>query len=219
MPETKSGGRRAEYAAFTRNAIVEASRRLFAERGFFATRVEDIATAARVAPATVYAVCGGKQELLRTLTVMWTTAPIVNEYRPVVERSDDPGEIIGAAGHVTRRMREDFGDIMRVALTTAPHDAGAAATLASAVERYRGDLGVVARRLDEIGALRSALSADDAADLLWYHFGFGAMFTLTDDLGWSFERAERFLVDAAMRDLVDQSAQRAPAAGVSSSIR
>src|SRR5258705_11212689 len=38
------------------------------ERGYFATKVDDIAALARVAPATVYAVSGGKQGLLRTLT-------------------------------------------------------------------------------------------------------------------------------------------------------
>ena len=60
--------RREEYAEATRQAIVGAARRLFSERGYFATKVDDIAALARVAPATAYAVSGGKQGLLRTLT-------------------------------------------------------------------------------------------------------------------------------------------------------
>ena len=52
----------------TRQAIVKAARQLFSERGYFATKVDDVAALARVAPATVYAVSGGKQGLLRTLT-------------------------------------------------------------------------------------------------------------------------------------------------------
>jgi hypothetical protein len=59
--------RREEYAAATRQAIFDAAHLLFAKRGYFATKVEDIAAKARVAPATVYAVAGGKQGLLQTL--------------------------------------------------------------------------------------------------------------------------------------------------------
>jgi AcrR family transcriptional regulator len=44
--------RRDEYAAATRAAIIDAARKLFSERGYFATKVEEIAEAARVAPAT-----------------------------------------------------------------------------------------------------------------------------------------------------------------------
>ena len=52
------GTRREEYAEATRQAILEAARRLFRERGYFATKVDEIAAMARVAPATVYAVDG-----------------------------------------------------------------------------------------------------------------------------------------------------------------
>ena len=45
--------RRQEYAQATRQAILDAARKLFAERGYFATKVDDIAAEARVAPATV----------------------------------------------------------------------------------------------------------------------------------------------------------------------
>jgi AcrR family transcriptional regulator len=51
--------RRAEYAEATRKAIADAARQLFCQRGYFATKVDDIANQARVAPATVYAVLGG----------------------------------------------------------------------------------------------------------------------------------------------------------------
>lgn len=205
MAPSQAKGRRAEYAAHTRQAIVDAARRLFAERGFFATRVDDIAELARVAPATVYAVSGGKQGLLRTLTDMWSTAPIIDENRTAMLASQDPVEVIRIAGHVTRRMREDFGDIMRVALNTAPHDTEAADSLAVAARRYRSDLGEIAGRLARLGALRAGLPEPDAADLLWFYFGFGSMFTLTDDLGWSYEQAERWLTDAAVRDLLQPS--------------
>jgi AcrR family transcriptional regulator len=69
--------RREQYALETRQAIIDAARRLFAERGYFATKVDDIAAEARVAPATVYAVTGGKAGLLAELIRMWVTDPAV----------------------------------------------------------------------------------------------------------------------------------------------
>src|ERR1700749_2119126 len=69
--------RREEYAEATRQAILRAARQLFSEQGYFATKVDEIAVLARVAPATVYMVSGGKHGLLRTLMETGMTDPIV----------------------------------------------------------------------------------------------------------------------------------------------
>src|ERR1700722_9262327 len=71
--------RREEYADQTRAAVIAAARQLFAENGFFQTKVDQIAKLSRVSPATVYAQCGGKQGLLRSLMDSWTQAPLVSE--------------------------------------------------------------------------------------------------------------------------------------------
>ena len=83
--------RRQEYAEATRQAIVDTARRLFAERGYFATKVDDIAAEARVAPATVYAVTGGKLGLLNELITTWTTDPIVEATIGHILVSPGPG--------------------------------------------------------------------------------------------------------------------------------
>ena len=57
--------RREDYSDQTRTAVIGAARQLFAENGFFQTKVDEIAKLSRVSPATVYAQCGGKQGLLR----------------------------------------------------------------------------------------------------------------------------------------------------------
>ncbi len=72
-----------------------------------------------------------------------------------------------------------------------------------AISRYRSDLGDVAERLLEIRALQAGQSAADANDLLWCYVGFGSMCIFTDDVGWSPERAEKFLTDAVIRDLIN----------------
>src|SRR5436190_10542483 len=55
---------RLERAEATRLAIAAAAGRLFAERGYAATSIEEIAEAAGVGRATVFTSVGGKPELL-----------------------------------------------------------------------------------------------------------------------------------------------------------
>ncbi|HEU5029929.1 MAG TPA: TetR family transcriptional regulator [Spirillospora sp.] len=47
-------GRRAEYRELTRTAVLDAAAALFAEQGFTATTIDDVAGAARVGKGTVY---------------------------------------------------------------------------------------------------------------------------------------------------------------------
>src|SRR3954469_575530 len=122
MAETRSaggrGGRRADYAALTRQAILDAARRLYAENGFFATKVEDIAAEARVAPATVYAVGGGKHGLLQTLMEEWLNFPVIEATYQRLGTLDDGEAVLRATAGGTREVREKWGDVMRVALAT-----------------------------------------------------------------------------------------------------
>src|SRR5665647_2825572 len=56
---------RLERADATRLAIATTAGRLFAERGYAATSIEEIAAAAGVGRATVFTSVGGKPELLK----------------------------------------------------------------------------------------------------------------------------------------------------------
>jgi AcrR family transcriptional regulator len=199
---TQRPGRRAEYAEATRLAIVRAARHLFTSQGYFATKVDEIAVEARVAPATVYAVAGGKQGLLRTLIDDWTLAPEVARAAAELEQSADPNRMIDIIADVMVEMRRDWGDIMRMVIATAPHDAAAAESLTVATKRYRDGYVLLARRLDEIGALKPGVSRRDAVDLLWFYFGYSSLFTLVDDNGWSMTKARNWLVDAARADVL-----------------
>jgi AcrR family transcriptional regulator len=200
--------RRQEYAQATRQAIVDTARRLFAEQGYFATKVDDIAAEARVAPATVYAVTGGKQGLLNELITTWTTDPIVEATISHVLASGDPVGIIRDIATASRQMREQFADIIRVMLTTAPHDGAVATQTEKATSVYRAALVPVAERLDELGALRQGTDVAQAVDVLWFYFGYGSYFTLHDENGWSYERAERWLADQACRELLSSGPRR-----------
>ena len=194
--------RREEYAQVTRQAIVDAARRLFTERGYFGTKVDEIAGLARVSPATVYAVSGGKQGLLNTLMEAWTTAPIVAATIGSVEELKDPEAILKLVAAACRQMREEFGDIVRVLLAAAPHDEAVSESLATATTRYRQAFVPMAQRLLDLGALREGMDVKQAVDVFWFYFGYAGLFTLIDDNGWSYERAERWLCAEASRALL-----------------
>lgn len=198
--------RRQEYAQATRQAIIDAARKLFAERGYFATKVDDIAAEARVAPATVYAVTGGKQGLLSELITTWTTDPVVEATLSRIAEATDPGQIIDEVAAASRQMREQFADVIRVMLSTAPHDPAVAGQLATATAVYRAAFAPVAERLAQLGALRPGTDAGHAVDVLWFYFGYSSYFTLHDDNGWSYRRAERWLAGQARRELLSPPA-------------
>lgn len=208
--------RRQEYAQATRQAIVDAARRLFSERGYFSTKVDEIAALARVAPATVYAVSGGKHGLLNTLMEIWTTAPIVAATIGSIEAMDDPAAILRLVAAACRSMREEFGDIIRVLLTTAPHDQAVSDSLKAATATYRQAFVPIAQRLSDLGALREGVDVTQAVDVFWFYFGYAGLFTLHDDNGWSYERAERWLCEEASRALVRDRAFQANRHGITS---
>lgn len=83
----------------------------------------------------------------------------------------------------------------RLALATAPHDEAVAADFAIGTGRYRDGVALVARRLASLGAL--TVDVDEATDVLWYFFGYASLFTLVDDNGWTYDRAEKWLGRAA----------------------
>ena len=196
--------RRQELAEQTRAAIVAAARRLFAAQGYAQTKVEDIARAARVAPITIYTTVGGKVGMLRMLMEIWSTAPGNEAALSSILALRNPLAIIESVAGVVRSMREEFGDIAYFMHDAAPQDQAVAESLAVATARYRKWFLVVAQHLASLRGLRSGLTLEDAADLLWFYFGYWGYYTLHNENGWTYERAERWLVKAAAHSLLKE---------------
>ena len=190
---TAPAGRRAEYAQATRQAILDAARDLFVDQGYFGTKVEEIARAARVAPATVYAVGGGKHGLLRTLVESGTTAQDIPGILARIESLSEPRELIRFLVHVTRVKFEQWSDLMRQVAAAAPQEPTVREIQRVAHESLRGGLTLAAQRLAGLGALREGLDVTRAADVLWLYLSNTAYFIRTDDLGWSLDESEAWL--------------------------
>jgi AcrR family transcriptional regulator len=186
--------RREEYPEQTRAAVIAAARRLFAENGFFQTKVEQIAKLSRVSPATVYAQCGGKQGLLRSLMDSWTQAPIVVETEQEALAAADAARVMQTLSTAYLQITKQWGDVIRVVIDVAPHDDESGAVLATAQRRHNRDLMAICRHLEGIGALRDDVDARLASRIITYFYGIDGLLRTRDVFGWSLERSNEWLL-------------------------
>ncbi len=91
MPE-KPPNVRARQAQRTRDEILGAARRLFAERGYAKTSVRDIAEAAGVSAQTVYDSIGSKQALVARLN------DLIDREAGIAAIAGDGGGVGGGSG-------------------------------------------------------------------------------------------------------------------------
>ena len=186
--------RREEYADQTRAAVLAAARQLFAENGFFQTKVEQIAKLSRVSPATVYAQCGGKQGLLRSLMDSWTQAAMAIEYHQESLAADDAALVMQILGTSYLQVTKQWGDVIRVVIDVAPHDDESGAVLATAQRRHNRSLTDICRHLESIGALRDDVDARLARRIITYYYGIDGLLRTRDVFGWSLERSNEWLL-------------------------
>jgi len=186
--------RHEEYPDQTRAAVLAAARRLFAESGFFQTRVEQIARLSRVSPATVYAQCGGKQGLLRSLMDSWTQAPVIVEFEQKALATDDGAVVMQTLSTAYLQITEQWGDVVQVVIDVAPHDDESGVVLATARRRHNRSLTTICRHLEDIGALRDDVDARLASRIITYYYGIDGLLRTRDVFGWSLERSNQWLL-------------------------
>src|ERR1700689_1390320 len=197
MDVSAEGPRREEYADQPRAGGMPAARQLFAENGFFQTKVEQIAKLSRVSPATVYAQCGGKQGLLRLLMDSWTQSQVVAESYQESLAAADAALIMQTLSAAYLQITKQWGDVIRVVIDVAPHDSESAAVLATAQKRHDHNLTEICRHLEEIGALHDGVDARLASRTITYYYGIDGLLRTRDVFGWSLERSNEWLLARA----------------------
>jgi AcrR family transcriptional regulator len=186
--------RHEEYPDQTRAAVIAAARRLFAENGFFQTRVEQIAKLSRVSPATVYAQCGGKQGLLRSLMDSWTQSPMIVEWEQKSLTAADAALAMQTLSTAYLQITRQWGDVVRVVIDVAPHDDESGAVLATAQRRHNRSLMTICRHLEDIGGLRDDVDARLASRIITYYYGIDGLLRTREVFGWSLERSNEWLL-------------------------
>jgi AcrR family transcriptional regulator len=174
--------------------IRKAARELFGQRGFASTTITDIAEAAGVSPATVYAAYESK-------------AGIVSAMLEEMEEHVDIGPRLQAmfAEPVPRSQLRLF-----VAAHCALFAGGAYVLRAAMQATENPDIAVLVERGDarrrrvidglvrgwhEGGALRSGLDPGDAVERTWLLTTVESFLAAVDRLGWSPERYDAWLGD------------------------
>src|SRR6476619_3599739 len=104
---------RARQAQLTRDEILGAARRLFAENGYSRTSVRDIAEAAGVSSQTVYDSIGSKQAIVARLNDLIDVEADIAAIASTGARSGDPEQVLAVQAKVLRSILEHCGDIIR----------------------------------------------------------------------------------------------------------
>ena len=182
---------RERRAQLTREEILRAARRLFAERGYARTSVRDIAQAAGVSAQTVYDSVGSKQALVARLNDLIDSEAGIGALVRAATESPDPAEVAATSARVTCSILEHCGDIVHALVTGAAAEPELAAVLAEGQRRHAAGAGFVVARLRELGAL--AADPGEAADTLAAITDIRFALVLQESYGWSLERLEAWL--------------------------
>ena len=192
--------RRAQHAAQTRAAVLDAARRLFAERGWAGTGMRDVAGAAGVAVETVYSNFGSKADLLLAaldVAIVGDDLPI-----PVAERPEFAAlgrgalaERARAAARLVREINERTFGIQTALREAAAGDSesGLSKRLGEGEERRRFN---VEQGL-QLVAGRSV--SDTERDGMWAVLSMEVYRLLVGQSGWSASRYEKWLAEAIVR--------------------
>jgi AcrR family transcriptional regulator len=194
---------RRQQAAATRQAILEAADRLFAERGYPATTMETIAGAAGVSLKTVYLTFTTKGGLLRALWDLLLkgdqkVAGVAERqwYRDVLAEPDPQRQLRLTARH-SRIVKERIGGILKVLRSAAPTDADADALWRLINTDFYHNQRVIVESLGAKQALRPDLDLTRATDLLWTLNHPDLWLLLVDQRGWTPAQWEAWFGDTA----------------------
>jgi len=194
--------RREQMALQTRRDIVQTARRLFAERGYVATSVNDIAEEAGVAVQTIYARLGSKRGMLMALLGLIDEEAGVPEAAAAIATGATPEDVLHTQIRLTRVLRERCGDIIGALFAAAPVEPEVEQVVAEGLRRHRYGATVTIDRIAELGGLRDELPRDHAIALLSAATTHEAWRELVHDDKLSWDQAEQVLADALARAIL-----------------
>ena len=202
---------RAALSHATRQRIVESARDLMLERGYRATTIAAIARHAEVHVDTIYELVGRKPMVLRELIEQAisgsdTAVPAEERhYVAAIRNEPDPRVKLAIYARATREIHERMAPLvlaLRDASATEPEAHDVWQTIS---ERRAANMNKFARELRKAGGLRSGLSIDEAADVIWATNSAELFCLLTIERGWKPARYERWLADTWCRLLLPGS--------------
>lgn len=206
---TEAGRRREARARETRQRIIEAGLELFLAKGYAATTVQDMAEAARVAPATIYQAFGTKHAVLAAAL----DRTVAGDATPVAVLDRDWVHDARREKNVDRQLRLIVDGASRIAARTAPlkeilRDAAATEAAARRLiredheRRHRTQEGLV-DVLIESRPLRAGIDRRHAVDTFFALVNSATYDHLVTQRGWTLSEWQAWLVDVIERELFE----------------
>lgn len=192
----------------TRQAILDAARLLFIERGYAGTSMGDIATAAQVSIKTVEAAFGTKARLL---TALWDVSVVGDDeavslaqrtwFREMLNEAD-PRRQLALHARNARRIKHGIGALTEVVRRAAQSDPEIGERWHLIQDQFLENQRMVAESLAAKGALRADLDIADAVEIIWTLNHPSVYYLVVFERGWSEDHYERWLADAFICQLL-----------------
>ena len=192
--------RRAQAEA-TRSKVLDSGLRLFAQQGYAATTIAEIAREAGVVPETVYSIFRTKRAIVDGLIADAAPPAIVASMQEALaSKADDPAAQLAFIARFSTEFwvrndtlaavfRQGTGDA-EIGEEWSRRQAARRAGFAAAIAGWPG------------AVLRPTLSHDRAADVIWALASEELFHLLVGERGWSVPRFREWLTDALQRDLL-----------------
>jgi len=191
---------REEQALQTRLRIRRAARELFATQGFTNTTINQIAEAAGVSPATVYAVYESKAGIVVAMLEDLEESVGLGSYIQQMLAEENPRTQLRLFIRSHCLLFTEGADILRAAMRAIedPHVAELAET---GDQHRRKGIETLVGIWQKKGALRKGLSRRQAVERLWLLTTVESFLTAIDRLGWKPKTYERWLADLTEREM------------------
>jgi AcrR family transcriptional regulator len=196
---------RAESAARTRRAVLDAAARLFVAQGYVRTTVADIAAGAGVAVNTVYTSVGGKPQLVLALTEEATGDELIEATLADAAGAPDPRTALQRLARGTGQVARRHLGILTLLVDNRTTDPAVDAAWQLAAGVYRSRQDQIADRLHADGALRADVSRTRAREVVWFYMSVSTWRTARD-LGWEWDTIADWLADQLAAALLAEPA-------------
>jgi AcrR family transcriptional regulator len=203
---------RADQAIQTRRRIVDAAAELFAERGYAATTIDAVATAAGVSRKTVFDSVGGKAQLMKLaydFAIVGDDQPVPLNDRPEIAdllAEPDHAKRLAMYAALVVSIDRRISAIWRALEGAAASEPEARRLHTTTSRQRRRGMQEAAQLFADAGALRSDIDADVAADLMWLYNDPSLYDKLVRQRGWSVAQFQTWLTEALQVQLLGTKA-------------
>lgn len=194
--------RRQAQAEETRRQILTAAHQLFMERGYAGATIEAIATNARVAPETIYAVFKNKKKILVSL-INFLSASRGEEKVPLLQRAGpravaqerDQRRQLQLFAQVVANNLEGNAIISEIMLVASKTESDIQKIMQQINKQRRQHMKSAVQQIAPNGPFRENMDEAHATDTVWTLTSPEVFLLLTRDLGWSKEKYAQWLAD------------------------